>query len=47
MDAGPPVKVLCLESDADRVCAALTPVSRRAFVCRPGAGARIVDTVVQ
>lgn len=47
MDAGPHVKVLCLEPDADRVCAALTPVSRRAFVCRPGPGAHLVDTVVQ
>jgi diphosphomevalonate decarboxylase len=44
MDAGPHVKVLTTETDADQVAARLAGVAGvdRALVCRPGPGARVL-----
>ncbi|MEZ4322432.1 MAG: diphosphomevalonate decarboxylase [Myxococcota bacterium] len=39
MDAGPQVKVLCMNQDAERVAAALKPFAQRVHILHPGPGA--------
>ena len=41
MDAGPHVKVLCLEPDVDAVRAATEPLAEQVRVCHPGPGAAV------
>lgn len=41
MDAGPQVKVLCRQHDAERVKAALVPHARSVHILKPGPGARL------
>jgi diphosphomevalonate decarboxylase len=43
IDAGPHVKVLCLESDAERVVERVRPLCVRTIVARPGDGAKLVE----
>jgi diphosphomevalonate decarboxylase len=43
MDAGPNVKVLCRDADADRVASALRDGASRTYIARRGPGARLRD----